>query len=315
MSRDYATVKPQFWTGKTGRAIKALGPEYQAVAMYMMTSPHSNMIGLYYLPFAYISADAWGTEETLPRVVQGLVDLGFCRYDYETGWVWVVKMAKHQLGETLRSGDRRRAAVVKAADRAAGSRYHTDFLELYADAYGIPYAPSKPHPAPVDEARMPLQRAGERSRVEHEQEHKQDQDHEQDQDHKHEHERRANRSEVGQRSELLRTGFLERFAKTFPGVSPPSQAQPMSNGPWLELARSMRTEDVSRFLDAAFADDFCRGSGVKLGVLLSERVRLLAHGPKRRAAGGHRDRLPTEAPSYTEDLGEFGDSEGEVPRG
>ena len=53
--RDYAKVSPQFWIGKTGKAIKKAGPEATIVALYLMTCPHANMIGLYYVPLMYIA--------------------------------------------------------------------------------------------------------------------------------------------------------------------------------------------------------------------------------------------------------------------
>ena len=53
--RDYGKISPQFWTGKTGKAIKAGGPESVVIAVYLMSSPHSNMIGMYYLPMMYLA--------------------------------------------------------------------------------------------------------------------------------------------------------------------------------------------------------------------------------------------------------------------
>lgn len=53
--RNYATISPQFWLGDTGRKLRKSGPECMVVALYMMTSPHSNMLGLYYLPVLYIA--------------------------------------------------------------------------------------------------------------------------------------------------------------------------------------------------------------------------------------------------------------------
>ena len=53
--RDYATVAPQFWLGKTGRELRKKGAEAQVVSFYLMTSPHANMLGLYYLPILYIA--------------------------------------------------------------------------------------------------------------------------------------------------------------------------------------------------------------------------------------------------------------------
>ena len=54
--REYAKVGPQFWSGRTGRALKAKGTEAVIVAMYLMTCQHANMLGLYHLNPAYITA-------------------------------------------------------------------------------------------------------------------------------------------------------------------------------------------------------------------------------------------------------------------
>ena len=55
--REYARVYPSFWIGKTGKQLRKCGLESQIVAMYVLTCPHANMIGLYYLPIPYISYD------------------------------------------------------------------------------------------------------------------------------------------------------------------------------------------------------------------------------------------------------------------
>ena len=44
--RDYSKVSAQFWVGKTGRALSG-DMQTQVVAMYLMTSPHANMIGVF----------------------------------------------------------------------------------------------------------------------------------------------------------------------------------------------------------------------------------------------------------------------------
>ena len=53
--RDYAKVSPRFWLGETGRELRKAGAEAQVVAFYLMTSPHANMLGLYYLPVLYLA--------------------------------------------------------------------------------------------------------------------------------------------------------------------------------------------------------------------------------------------------------------------
>lgn len=59
--RDYAKVSPRFWLGETGKELRKAGAEAQVVAFYLMTSPHANMLGLYYLPVLYLAHEnrAW----------------------------------------------------------------------------------------------------------------------------------------------------------------------------------------------------------------------------------------------------------------
>lgn len=53
--RDYGKVSPQFWIGKTGKALRNAGSEAQLVSLYLLTNPHANMIGLYYMPLMFIA--------------------------------------------------------------------------------------------------------------------------------------------------------------------------------------------------------------------------------------------------------------------
>ena len=47
--RDYAKVEPKMWHGATMKALRRC-PEGVIVGMYLMTSPQSNMLGLFSQP-------------------------------------------------------------------------------------------------------------------------------------------------------------------------------------------------------------------------------------------------------------------------
>lgn len=65
-----------------------------------------------------------------------------------------------------------------------------------------------------------------------------------------------------------------------PTLRVPSVAQPMSGGPWLELARELTDEQVPTLLDAFFADaDPFVAKDRAPSKLASQRVRLLTQGP------------------------------------
>ena len=67
--RDYAKVSPHFWVGKTGKQLKK-NPEALVVAMYLMTNPHANMLGLYYMPQMFIAHETGLTLEGASKGLQ-----------------------------------------------------------------------------------------------------------------------------------------------------------------------------------------------------------------------------------------------------
>lgn len=146
--RDYAKVAPQFWIGKTGRQIRKLGPNHVTVAMYLMTCQHANMLGLYYLPIAYLehetSVGIEGPSEGLGRGFQGarevlrsLENVGFCRYDDESEMVWVVEMAKFQIAPAIESTDKRAKGIVRMLEDVPFTELTEAFLYRYVEPFNL----------------------------------------------------------------------------------------------------------------------------------------------------------------------------------
>lgn len=151
--RDYSSVVPTFWTGKTGREIRAIGPECQVVALYLLTSPHSNMIGLYYLPKLFISHETGLTIEGASKALQSLSEVHFCTYDDDTETVFVHEMARYQIGADLVPTDKRVKGVENELKKFHNNPLLNAFLRRYAGAYHLDFddedtspseAPQKP---------------------------------------------------------------------------------------------------------------------------------------------------------------------------
>lgn len=53
--RDFTKLSPKFWISKSQKKIRDAGPEAMIVALYLLSSPHSNMLGFYYLPLPLIA--------------------------------------------------------------------------------------------------------------------------------------------------------------------------------------------------------------------------------------------------------------------
>jgi hypothetical protein len=183
--REYGRIAPTFWTRGTGKSLRG-DPIAMNVALYLMSAPSSNMIGLYYIPVETIALETGspleaprkgpesppegarkgpmgpsrGVREALERLSQG----GFCLYDHEEDFVLVHTMARRQLGleegECLKHDDpdpkkwdQRCHGVVKHMRECVSPRLLQAFWERYKDVFGLPepwwtIAPCKPPESP-----------------------------------------------------------------------------------------------------------------------------------------------------------------------
>ena len=135
--RGYAKVAPQFWIGATGKKIRKQGAAAQIVAMYLLSSPHSNMIGLYHLPIAYMSADTGLPFEGASKGLADVCEAGFATYDQDAEVVWVHEMARFQIDSELKYGDKRCAGVQNTYDDVPECLLLSAFYERYAGAFNL----------------------------------------------------------------------------------------------------------------------------------------------------------------------------------
>ncbi len=152
--RDYGIVSPRFWTGETGKQLRQ-DPQAQVLALYLMTSPHSNMLGVYYCPVMYMAHETGLGMEGASKALARLIEAGFCKFDEAAETVFVVKMAAYQIGESLHANDKRVVGIRKEVEKMASSPLKTAFLAEYGTAFQLTSkeaqndspleAPSKPH--------------------------------------------------------------------------------------------------------------------------------------------------------------------------
>jgi hypothetical protein len=135
--REYGKVAPSFWMGETGREIIQSGPESTIVALYLMTSPHANMLGLYYLPIAYVSHDTGLPLEGASKGLQRVCEAGLCGYDKGAQVVWVYEMARYQVEDSLKPGDKRVVGINKEYQRLPKCSFLGVFFDKYHKAFHL----------------------------------------------------------------------------------------------------------------------------------------------------------------------------------
>lgn len=162
--RDYAKLAPTFWTGTTGKELRRRGSEALLVGLYLVSSPSSNMLGLYYQPLLYMAHETGLGIEGASKGLAQCIEAGFCSYDPTTEIVFVHEMAAWQIGPSLKALDKRCLGVQKDYDALPDN----PFLEAFFVRYSAPFhlkvgrqnlrlqpvffeAPSKPLPSQEQE--------------------------------------------------------------------------------------------------------------------------------------------------------------------
>jgi hypothetical protein len=152
--RDYGKIAPTFWTRGSGRLLRG-HRDAQTVALYLMTCPSANMVGLYYLPLPTLcyevgELDTQGASEALRRVAEA----GIAFFDASCDMVWVPNMAARQIGEELDPRDKRRIGVIKDLESLGKHPFVRAFYERYAEPYGLRVPDwAKHHQAPSEPLR------------------------------------------------------------------------------------------------------------------------------------------------------------------
>ena len=135
--REYAKLGPTFWTGETGRALRRRGSKALLVAAYLISSPHSNMLGLYYQPILYMAHETGLGIEGATEGLQACIACGFCSYDEATEMVWVHEMAAWQIADSLSSGDKRCKGIQKDYDALSENPFLGAWFDRYREAFHL----------------------------------------------------------------------------------------------------------------------------------------------------------------------------------
>lgn len=149
MAMGYGAIVPTFWTGSTGRLLRS-HPDAQIVALYLMTSPHANIIGIYHCPLVYVGVETGRGIEGASKGLLKLREMDFCTFDEASDTVWVHEMALYQIGERLKASDKRVKHVHSFFGKIPVPSMKWGFFEKYGAAYHLP-TPTEPKPNPAQQ--------------------------------------------------------------------------------------------------------------------------------------------------------------------
>jgi len=135
--RRYAKISPQMWIGETGRKLRDAGHETMLVALYLLSNPHSNMLGLYYLPKLFIAHETGLGVEGAAKGLRRAIEEGFCAYDEASEVVFVYEMARYQIADHLQPSDKQCAGIQREYEGLPNNPFLAMFYEKYVKAFNL----------------------------------------------------------------------------------------------------------------------------------------------------------------------------------
>jgi hypothetical protein len=123
-------VHPTFWEDDE---LIAAGPVVMTIALYLITSPQGMATGLYRLRTQDVVDHTRIKPELVTKALDRLETLGFVERDGLL--VWVVRMARFQIGEDLVGGDTRIIGAVESVLRHRKSHLAGRWLAYYAERW------------------------------------------------------------------------------------------------------------------------------------------------------------------------------------
>ncbi|HTV16105.1 MAG TPA: hypothetical protein VME68_15395 [Acidobacteriaceae bacterium] len=89
--RDYGLIYTRYWIDPEIMRASAVA---KCIGVYLLSSPHTNMIGCFRLPMAYLAADMGMGIETVSEGLAELLRAGFATYDEQSAWIVLPRFLK-----------------------------------------------------------------------------------------------------------------------------------------------------------------------------------------------------------------------------
>lgn len=99
--RTYGRVHTAFWTDTK---VRTMSERARTLAFYLLTSPHSNMVGAFLLPDAYVADDLGWSLTEVSKTIRELIENGFCKRFSDGRHIAVCKFLSYNPVESSGSG-------------------------------------------------------------------------------------------------------------------------------------------------------------------------------------------------------------------
>ena len=127
MVRSYGKIHTAFWTSAH---LRPLSPEAKLLAAYLLSGPHSNMIGCFRLPHGYASEDLNLDTAKIAGLMAELQTAGFAEYDSATQLAFVPRFLKFN---AIENPNQAKAAATLAATIPSNSPFASKLMQAFRE--------------------------------------------------------------------------------------------------------------------------------------------------------------------------------------
>lgn len=135
--RSYASISPMFWTRGSGKALRG-DANAQVVALYLMSSPATSMIGIFHLALPTLCHETGLGLQAARKGLARCSEEGIAFWDEAEELVFVPALAKHQIGETLKPTDHKVKGVARELAPFKSHRFFRLFCDRYGQTFHLP---------------------------------------------------------------------------------------------------------------------------------------------------------------------------------
>lgn len=137
----YANIKDTIFTGTTGRELRRHPAEVREVQFWLVAGPGRDPFGIFIFEPEMVAPRLGRPTKKIRESLQVLLDLGFCQWDEQTQYVWVVEMAHHQFLTPLKATDFRCATAQKWYRDLPRNPWLGPWFDRYVDDFHLQKGP------------------------------------------------------------------------------------------------------------------------------------------------------------------------------
>lgn len=141
--REFNKISAKYWITNLSRKLKGFGSDTLLVSIYLQTNHHTHSLGIFYLPINYIAQDVGINAKKVKSIVENLVELDFCQYDFEQEYIWLKGYALEQSGGALKAGDNRVSQLQKYFEDLPALSFIEDFYQIHKDDFHLTHLPKQ----------------------------------------------------------------------------------------------------------------------------------------------------------------------------